>query len=83
MYTVQVEKECGCFRRSDLTAQTHFETKDDALINARRMEEQMNQEFCSKHLFTAIEDGENIVIKVTDKPREASAGGCCGGGHCS
>ncbi len=81
MFVLKVEKECGCFRKSNLENNRKFESKDDALIEAQHMSEIMNSEFCGKHNFTFIEDGENFTIHVEDKKREHS--GCCGGGHCS
>ena len=82
MFTINIEKECGCFKRSDFENNTTFSSKDDALLQARLMENHMNQKFCQKHLFTLTENGDNFKISVNDKPRESS-GGCCGGGHCS
>lgn len=82
MFTINVEKECGCFQKSAYENGMSFETKDDALMQARLMESHMNQKFCQKHLFTAIEDGNNIKIMVEMKP-QSHGGGCCGGGHCS
>lgn len=83
MFTINVDKECGCFKRSAYDNNMTFESKDDALMQARLMESHMNQKFCQKHLFTLSEDGQNFNIEVSMKPQEASAGGCCGGGHCS
>ncbi|MCF6206297.1 MAG: hypothetical protein L3J47_05330 [Sulfurovum sp.] len=85
MYTIQMQKECGCFKKSDYSNPMTFENKDDALMQARLMENHMNREFCQKHFFTAVEEGDNtIVIQVEERPKEEnSGGGCCGGGHCS
>jgi len=84
MFTINVEKECGCFKKSAFENNMHFETKEDALMQARLMENHMNQKFCQKHLFTAVEDGDNFKITVDMKPQTHSHnGGCCGGGHCS
>jgi len=82
MSKINVELECGCFRKSAYENGMEFATKDAALQQALLMESYMNQKFCQKHIFTVIESGENINIAVEMKPREAS-GGCCGGGHCS
>lgn len=82
MFTINVENECGCFKKSSYDNNMQFENKDDALMQARLMESHMNQRFCQKHLFTLTEDGENFNIGVSVKPKESS-GGCCGGGHCS
>jgi hypothetical protein len=82
MFTIQIEKECGCFKKSAYENNMQFESKDDALMQARLMESHMNQKFCQKHMFTLTEDGKNFNIAVTEQPKE-NTGGCCGGGHCS
>lgn len=82
MFTINVEKECGCFKKSAYDNNMSFESKDDALMQARLMESHMNQKFCQTHHFTLTENGDTFSIGVEMKPKEA-AGGCCGGGHCS
>lgn len=76
MHTVIVEKECGCFRRSDLTNNLQIDNKDDALSKAMDMSNTMNEEFCGKHDFQVVEDSNNFVIKF----KEQASSGCCGGG---
>lgn len=82
MFTINVEKECGCFKKSAYDNNMSFESKDDALMQARLMESHMNQKFCQTHHFTLTENGDTFSIGVEMKPKEAT-GGCCGGGHCS
>lgn len=81
MYSVKVEKECGCFRNSDLENNISFDTKDDALTEAINMSNQMNDEFCGKHNFIVTEEGNDLLIAM-EMPK-SHGGGCCGGGHCS
>ena len=81
MYKIEMEKECGCFKKSDYSNPMSFDSKDDMLSQAMLMESHMNREFCQKHEFKVIEDGENITIKVSERAKSNS--GCCGGGHCS
>lgn len=76
MHTIIVEKECGCFRRSDLTNNLQIENKDDALSKAMEMTTVMNTEFCGKHDFQVVENSNNFVIKF----KEHASSGCCGGG---
>lgn len=83
MFTINVEKECGCFKKSAFENNKSFASRDDALMQARLMENHMNQKFCQKHLFTTVEDGDNFKISVEMKPQSHASGGCCGGGHCS
>jgi len=82
MFTINIENECGCFKRSEFQNNMQFESKDDALVQALEMQNHMNENFCQKHEFKLNEDGQNFNIGVSMKPR-ASSGGCCGGGHCS
>jgi hypothetical protein len=82
MFTITVDKECGCFRKSDFENGVTFENKDDALIQAQSMVNHMNTKFCGKHNFTLSEDGENFSIAM-NVPEQPAHTGCCGGGHCS
>lgn len=81
MFTVTVDKECGCFQRSIYENNKSFESKDDALLQAQLMVNHMNEKFCQKHAFALSEDGENFNVTLSMKPQVSS--GCCGGGHCS
>jgi len=79
MYTINVDKECGCFRRSDLENNQTFTSNDDALSTANTMVNLMNEKFCGKHEFSLKEDGNTFQISM-QAPTPTS--GCCGGGHC-
>ncbi|MDD2697862.1 MAG: hypothetical protein PHF17_03570 [Arcobacteraceae bacterium] len=64
MITVKMEKQCGCFKKSDFQDEQTFETKEEALKEALAMCEDMNDTFCQKHNFTVFEDGDTMMIKV-------------------
>jgi len=83
MYSINIDKECGCFKRSPFDNNRSFDNKDDALIEAKKMENHMNEKFCGKHGFELTENGDNfaITMKAPAAP-QPTAGGCCGGGHC-
>ena len=81
MYTINVNKECGCFKKSAYDNNMTFTSKDEALIQAGLMVNHMNSEFCGKHGFDLAENGDTFQISM-GQPVESS-GGCCGGGHCS
>jgi len=70
MYTVHIEKECGCFKKSGLPREMEFDERQDAIQKARTLECRMNQEFCSKHYFDAIDEGDRIVIKSSLRPTD-------------
>ncbi len=81
MFKITIDKECGCFKRSDLENNQSFDNADDALIKATSMVGHMNDEFCQKHDFTLSENGTNFSIAM-NVPSQAKSE-CCGGGHCS
>jgi len=81
MFTINVDKECGCFKKSPYENGMRFDNKDDALIQAQTMVSHMNTKFCGKHEFTFSENGEEFNIAMNQPTN--SGGGCCGGGHCS
>lgn len=64
MITVKMEKQCGCFKRSDMKEEQTFETKEEALQEALAMCEDMNETFCQKHNFSVVEEGDTMLIKM-------------------
>ncbi|MEA1982178.1 MAG: hypothetical protein U9N39_01435 [Campylobacterota bacterium] len=68
MYTIEIDKECGCFKKSGMDKVMTFETREDMYNKARVLECRMNQEFCMKHYFEAVDYGEKIVIHSTVRP---------------
>ena len=83
MPTINIAQECGCFKKSSLENNKQFESKDDALIEALSMHKHMNEEFCGKHSFELMENGDDFIIAMKAPATQPSTGGCCGGGHCS
>lgn len=68
MYTIEIEKECGCFKKSGMDKVMTFETREDMYNKARVLECRMNQEFCMKHFFEAVDYGDKIVIHSSVRP---------------
>ena len=64
MFKIIVDKECGCFRRSDFQNNIEVESKDEALVKSLEMVKYMNDEFCGKHKFKVEESGNNFIIKM-------------------
>jgi len=80
MNTVEVEFECGCFKKSEYNKEQTFDNQQDAYNYANILVELMNEEFCSKHLFVGQQTmDDNFVIQVLDNP---NAGGSCSTGSC-
>jgi len=70
MYKIEIEKECGCFKKSGLTNNLEFESREDMYNKARVLECRMNQEFCMKHYFEAVDYGDKIIIHSEERPTD-------------
>jgi hypothetical protein len=70
MYKIRMEKECGCFKKSGMPSVLEFEDKADAIMKAKVLECKMNQEFCFKHYFEAVDHGDEIVIHSIVRPED-------------
>ena len=81
MYTVQMEKECECFQKSEYTNNNTFETQQEAYNYSNILAELMNEEFCGKHTFYSQVAEDNIfVIRVAINATFVS--GCSTGVTC-
>lgn len=80
MHEIIIEKECGCFKKSNLQNNIKMDSKDKALLKALRMKDTMNQEFCRKHDFQVSEKDNNFVISFAPKTENKES--CCGKGCC-
>ncbi|MDQ7044116.1 MAG: hypothetical protein Q9M34_11395 [Sulfurimonas sp.] len=69
MYTIEIEKECACFKKSGFENNMTFESREDMINKARVMECLMNQEFCMKHFFTAVDYPEQNKIIIHSRVR--------------
>ncbi len=84
MYTVQMEHECGCFKRSEYTNEKSFDKQQDAYNYSNILAELMNEEFCTKHLFFAQRSGDNeFLISVAENPNAGSACSTTSASSCS
>jgi len=79
MYKIVVEKECGCFKKSDFKNNIEFSSKDDALLKTMEMKNHMNEKFCGKHTFKVQEVQNNFIIAMDN----STSNGCCGAGCAS
>lgn len=80
MYTVKMEHECACFKRSEYQSEQTFNTQKDAYDYTNVVTEFMNEDFCTKHLFVGQRtQDDNFVIQVVENP---NAGSSCSTGSC-
>jgi hypothetical protein len=70
MYTIEMEKECSCFIKSGHESTMTFETREDMYNKARVLECLMNQQFCMKHFFEAVDYGDKIIIHSSERPAD-------------
>lgn len=74
MYTVYIQNECGCFKKSDYESEKSFDNQQDAYQYSNILAELMNEDFCQKHLFVSEKtEDDQFIIKVGINP---NAGGC-------
>jgi len=78
MFNIVVDRECGCFKRSELTNNISVDSKDEALTKSLEMKEHMNEKFCGKHGFSVAENGNTFIITMGEPLNKSSE--CCGGG---
>jgi hypothetical protein len=64
MISLKMEKQCGCFKRSSFDAEQSYNTKEEALKEAKNICVDMNSTFCQKHVFNFIEEDNDVVIKM-------------------
>ncbi|EIF52053.1 hypothetical protein [Sulfurovum sp. AR] len=84
MYTVQMEHECGCFKRSEYASEKTFDNQQDAYNYSKIAAEFMNEDFCSKHLFFAQKTSDNtFLIRVAENPNTGGSCGTSSAGSCS
>jgi hypothetical protein len=75
MYTVYMEQECGCFKKSEYENAKEFNTQHEAYNYANLVTEFMNEDFCQTHAFMAYKtEDNNFVIGVSANPNTGSCG---------
>ena len=70
MYTIEIEKECSCIKKSGMEKNLTFDSREDMINKARVMECLMNQNFCMTHFFEAVDYGDKIVIHSSLRPED-------------
>lgn len=63
---IVVEKMCACAHRKNMPQIKTFDDKENAQRVARAWSQELNETFCSKHEFEAVEVDDNFVISVRE-----------------
>lgn len=80
MYTVKMEHECACFKKSEYKSEKSFDNQQDASNYANILVEFMSEDFCTTHLFFPQKVSDNeFLIRVVENPNKASS---CSTGSC-
>jgi hypothetical protein len=80
MSKVTVSKICDCFTKSELKANTEFNSGEEALNYALELKNNMNENFCSKHKFEVLKIFDDYIISsvsVKEKSLKCCGSGCC------
>ena len=64
MYTIDIEKRCGCFKRDDIELPRNFEEAKEAEYEALKLANHMNANYCKKHRFFVTEEENKLTIQV-------------------
>ena len=64
MYKIDIEKKCGCVKKSGIEFPKTFEDKEEAEFEALKLANHMNANFCKKHRFFVNEEGDTFKIYV-------------------
>ena len=62
MFTVSMEKECTCFKRSKFENEQSFESEEEAFEKATLMAKEMTRDFCKNHAFSVVKEDKNFLI---------------------
>jgi len=63
-YIVDIEKQCGCVKKSGVQFPKTFENLEEAKKEAAALAEEFNETFCKKHNFQVEENDNTLTIKV-------------------
>jgi hypothetical protein len=65
MYTVDIEKICGCVKKDNtIDLPKTYKDKKEAEFEALKLANYMNANYCKKHRFFVNEEGNNFTICV-------------------
>ncbi|HIC44092.1 MAG TPA: hypothetical protein EYO73_07315 [Sulfurimonas sp.] len=62
MFTISIEKECTCFKRSKFKSTQSFDNEKDAFETATKMAKEMTRDFCKNHAFSVVKEENNFLI---------------------
>ena len=62
MFTISIEKECTCFKRSKFESTLRFNNEAEAFEKAKTMAKEMTRDFCKNHAFSVVKEDKNFLI---------------------
>jgi len=63
-YIVDIEKKCGCVKKSGIEFPKSFDSLEEAKKTAEELANEFSETFCQKHHFKVEENGDNFTIKL-------------------
>lgn len=64
MYSVDIKNSCSCAIKRALPETQSFDSKEEAEYEAKRLLQQMQDEFCQKHRFELRNEFGNFSIYI-------------------
>lgn len=64
MYKVEIKNSCSCAIKRGTAEMQDFDTMDDAEEEAKRLLQQMEDEFCKKHRFELRKEFNSFNIYI-------------------
>ena len=64
MYNVEIKNACSCAIKCGLADMQSFDTADEAEEEAKRLLQQMQDEFCKKHRFELRKEFSTFSIYI-------------------
>lgn len=64
MYSISIEKECGCFKKEEIKLPPPAKTLEQAEMAAFKLANHMNATWCKKHRFYVTQDEGSLTIRV-------------------
>jgi len=62
VFSVSLEKECTCFKRSNFKSELRFDDEAEAFEKATQMAKEMTRDFCKNHAFCVVKEENNFLI---------------------
>lgn len=64
MYSVEIKNGCSCVMKRGMAESQSFASLEEAEMEAKRLLQQMQKEFCQKHRFELVKEFSLFAIYI-------------------